>query len=397
MSKKRTPNFAELTDAEIQTLDPTTLGEYEAEAPEVDETDGVPSEADEADPVTPEEAGGADPSEGADEADSAELDAVEEDTEDDTRDPYSGNADDAPEDDQSKDKAERNEPAEDDDSESLDFEAAYKELMAPFRAARREVRLDNIEDARRLMQMGVDYSEKMRQMKPHLRILRTLEKAGLTDPDQVNFLIDLKKGDQNAIKKLLKDGSIDPMDLDLEGSESYKPNDHVIGDTELQLTEALDAIKDSPKYQDTLVVFDKMDTVSKQQLQGNPAVIPMINQHMEAGIYDKVWAKVEMERMLGRLAGLSDLDAYYTVGEAMLKAGAFDDPNAPAPSATERTAQGSAQGKGSPTGNDAAKRKAQKRAAAPTKGRAAQGGKKVPDLSKLSDAEIEKLDLSTLY
>ena len=376
------PNFAELSDAEIMNLDPSRFGEEDSkeEAPEnsemeasaeSEELNGAPDDSEENESITPEEAGGAEPSEGVEEGESEESDAAGEGGEDDTRDPFAAGNQEAPKDDQSKDKATGDKAGDDPESGPTDYEAAYRELMAPFKAARREVKLDNIEDARRLMQMGVDYSSKMRQMKPHLRVLRTLEKAGLTDPDQINFLIDLKKGDTNAIKKLLKDGSIDPMELDLEGSESYKPNEHVIGDVELGLAEAFDSISESPHYQSTLKILDGMDTVSKQQLQDNPNVIPVINQHMEAGIYEKVWAKVEMERMLGRLAGLSDLDAYYRTGEAMHKAGLLLTPAEDAPSPASNTTQGSAQGNGSPADPTPNDRKGQKRAASPTKGRAA--------------------------
>ena len=412
----KTPNFAELNDAEIMNLDPSSLGEGSEEEAKPGEGEAdpeaqaagsgepkpgeAPDDSGEGDPATPDEAGGAEPSEGTDDPEPDETDAADEGDGDGTQDPFAGDGDAPSKDDQSKDKGDGDEPGDDPEPDVVDFKAAYNELMAPFRAARREVKLDNIEDARRLMQMGVDYSSKMRQMKPHLRILRTLEKAELTDPEQVNFLIDLKNGDRNAIKKLLKDGSIDPMDLDLEGSESYKPNDHVIGDAELGLTEAFDSIATSPKYQDTLTALEGMDTVSKQQLQDNPSVIPVINQHMESDIYDKVWAKVEMERMLGRLSGLSDLDAYYRIGEAMHKAGVLvDAPAGEAPSSTGEPAQESAQGNGSPAGDaDANKdRRNQRRAAGSTRGRAAQAGKKVPNFAKMSDKEIEELDLSTLY
>lgn len=411
MSGDKTPNFSEMSDEQILNTDPTELtsegskevaNDKSEEDPEAlaegsDElkSGDTPDDSGEDDPETPEEAGGADPSEGTDDSDPDDSDAVEEGDKDDTQDPFAGSDSEPPKGDQPKDKGKEGTPDDKPDSDDVNYETAYKELMAPFKAARREVRLDNIEDARRLMQMGVDYSNKMRQMKPHLRILRTLEKAKLTDPEQVNFLIDLKEGNPDAIKKLLKEGSIDPMELDLEGSEPYKPTDHMIGDTELNLTEAFDSISESPKYQDTLKALDHMDTVSKQQLQDNPGVIPVINSHIEAGIFEKVWGKVEMERMLGRLSGLSDLDAYYKVGEAMHQAGALGVPEAS--SAPGNTAQASAQGNGSPAGTSTSKeRKDQKRAASPTRGRAAQSGPKVPDFAKMSDEAIEKLDLSTL-
>lgn len=38
------------------------------------------------------------------------------------------------------------------------------------------------------MQMGLNYNEKMASLKPHMRILRSLDKAGLLD-EEVNLTI----------------------------------------------------------------------------------------------------------------------------------------------------------------------------------------------------------------
>lgn len=391
-----TPNFAEMSDEEISNYDPDNISGSETEETAPEETPvAAPEAVEESEVETLENTGGAGDQGSPTEEETTESDAPEEGDIDDTQGSTSADPFDSTKGDQPEDTEASGETEETTESDDVNYESAYKELMAPFQAARREVKLDNIEDARRLMQMGVDYSKKMELMKPHLRILRTLDKAKLTDPEQVNFLIDLHEKNPDAIKKLLKDGDIDPMDLDLKDSETYKPNEHVIGDTELALSEAFDSISESPQYQAVLSTFDKMDTVSKQQLQDNPGVIPVITQHMEAGIYEKVWAKVQTERMFGRLAGLSDLDAYYATGEALHKIGAFG-PTDDAPSPVVDTPQGSAQGTGSPTGKKP-NAKAQKRAASPVKGGAAKGGKKpVPDIASMSDAEIEKLDISTL-
>jgi len=319
----------------------------------------------------------------------------------DSEDSTSTESGDTSEDDQSEDKGDTDTDEENSDTDDATFEAKYKELMAPFRAAKREVSLDNIEDARRLMQMGVDYSQKMQAMKPHQKILRTLEKAKLTDPSRINFLIDLSNNNPEAIKKLLKDNDIDPMTLNLEGSESYEPTDHTPGDKELAVRDVLDNIKDSPSFEKTVdIISNQMDTVSREKLQESPEVIAEIHNHIEAGIYQKVIDRVENERMYGRLTGLSDLQAYYQVGDAMYKEGVFDDTSTPnTPSTSGKGTQGSAQDSGSAVskGNDASKTdlRNRKRAASPTKGKPASGGKVLPVLADLDDDAILALDPSS--
>ena len=50
----------------------------------------------------------------------------------------------------------------------------------------------------------------------------------------------------------------------------------------------------------------------------------IINNQVASGIYDKISSVVEREKMLGRLSGISDLEAYKTVGDAMEAQGLFN-------------------------------------------------------------------------
>jgi hypothetical protein len=99
--------------------------------------------------------------------------------------------------------------------------------------------------------------------------------------------------------------------------------------------------------------------------------------------------RLESDKIFGKHVGLSDLEAYKTVGDAMFEEGAFDKaPNAQAPSAAGSTDQGSSQD----SQGSRESIKARKRAASPPKGGAGKGMKKQPDFSKMTDEEIENYD-----
>lgn len=395
--------IAELTTEELDSLSEKLEAEIKASAED-------PSVDSEPDTDTPEEdAGGAAESDEETE-EVSEEEPEEEDTETDSEltedegepepDDTSAESVEVPEDDQSTDDND----VDDADSHTEEtgeqtFEAKYKELMAPFRAAKREVQPKTIEDARRLMQMGADYSKKMELMKPNLRVLRTLEKAELLDPSRINFLIDLHNKSPEAIQKLLKDSNIDPMELKLEDSVDYSPTNHQIGDAELAVRDVLDTIKDSPKFAETVeVISEKMDMASRKALQESPAVIAELHTHIESGLYQQVVDAVANERMYGRLAGLSDLEAYYTIGSAMEQAGALNGPDA-SPPTTSKEEQSSVQGSGSLAKKAKASKanlRNRKRAASPTKGKTVKSGKAVPDFTKMTDDEIAAFDMSSL-
>mgnify|MGYP001555413170 CR=1 FL=1 len=79
------------------------------------------------------------------------------------------------------------------------------------------------------------------------------------------------------------------------------------------------------------MIGNKWDERSKQVLVDQPQVIKVINEHVSNGIYDKIMSVVERERILGRLSGLSDIEAYKQVGDALNAQGAFNGQ----PSSTE--------------------------------------------------------------
>ena len=245
------------------------------------------------------------------------------------------------------------------------------------------------------MQMGVDYSRKMEAMKPYQRVLKTLEKNDLLDIGRLNFLIDLDKKNPEAIKKFLKDSEIDPMDLSLEDdTKAYKPTDHMVGEQEVALDNVLDDIRKTDTFDRTAQLISKdWDTASRHVLFEDPQIIRTLNDHMQSGIFDKIAEVMDRERILGRLVGLSDLEAYKTVGDALQAGNAFQPP-----SPTETSSNGDTPQLSQDSGSKSAKAdelRNRRLAASPPKGAASAGKPKV-DLSKLSDEDIEKMDYTTL-
>jgi hypothetical protein len=215
-----------------------------------------------------------------------------------------------------------------DESGAIDYKAAYERLTAPFKANGRDITVKSVDDAIQLMQMGANYNKKMAGLKPSLKLVKMLEGAGLMDEAQLNFLIDVHKRDPGAINKLIVDSKMDPLDLSAAKASEYKPGNHSVDDQSMELDEVLADLKESPHYARTLdVVANKWDKPSKSEVAGNPQVIRLINDHISAGIFDIVTTEIESERTFGRLKGLSDLQAYQKVGDAINARGGFNHLN----------------------------------------------------------------------
>ena len=210
-------------------------------------------------------------------------------------------------------------------TETIDYEAEYKRLLAPFKANGREVQVNSVDDAITLMQMGANYNKKMAALKPNLKLLKMLENNNLLSEERLSFLIDLGNRNPDAINKLVHDSGINPMDLDAEKVNNYRPNVHTVDDRELALDNVLDSIQDTPTYNRTLEIVSKeWDGASKQIVADHPELLSVINDHVQRGIYDLIVTEVEREKMLGRLNGLSSFEAYRQVGDAIQARGGFD-------------------------------------------------------------------------
>jgi len=267
----------------------------------------------------------------------------------------------------------------------VDYRVEYEKLLKPFKASGREMKVDNVDEAISLMQMGVDYSKKMSALKPNLRLLKTLEKNGLLDEARLNYLIDLSKKNPEAIKTLIKESDFNLDTYDPEKPVNYVPNTYTTTDQEVELDQVLDSIRHTDSYAKTLQVVGNMwDEKSRTFLVSqNPSAIKLLNDQIASGVFDQVMSVVEKERMLGKLNGVSDLDAYDMIGNRLF--GQKQNP----PS-TGVTPKAQAPSKPKPSDSELAQKK---KSLAPPKG--ATPKNTTPDYNPLamSDEEFAKLVL----
>ena len=234
------------------------------------------------------------------------------------------------------------------------------------------------------MKMGANYNKKMSAIKPNLKLLKMLENNSLLDENKLNYLIDLDKKNPDAIAKLLKDSGINPLDVDVAKDSEYKPNTYTVDDKVMNVEEVFSEIRDTDSYAETIeIITNKWDSASQKVLLDNPRYIEAFNAQVGSGVYEQIDSIVEKERMLGRLTGLSDIDAYKTVGDALLEQGKFNQPTAPESKPKPVLKRKSPN----------PKLKDRKKAASPTKGSAG-STKKSSEYNPLSmsDDEFSKLD-----
>ena len=193
------------------------------------------------------------------------------------------------------------------DDTTVNYEEAYKRIFSPFKANGKEIRPKTPEDVISLMQMGANYTKKMQAMAPMRKIVESLSNAGIKEED-LNFLIDLHKGDKDAIKQLLKKNEIDTLDLDLD-NVNYTPKNNIASDDDVKFSETLADIDDSiPKINE--ILNTKWDKESKQALLKDPKLLRALHEEIQMGRFDTVQSRLEQEKTFGRYKDVSDLYAY---------------------------------------------------------------------------------------
>ena len=208
---------------------------------------------------------------------------------------------------------------------AINFEAEYKRLLEPFNANGKSMQVNSVDDALTLMKMGANYNKKMAGLKPNLKLMKMLDNNGLLDEAKLNHLIDISKKNPEAISKLLKDSGIDPMDLDIDSADNYQQSNNAVHDKEIELDTVLSDLRGSAAFAQTLdIVGSQWDSASRDVFAESPSLIKVVHDHVESGVYDIISKEMESAKMLGRLNGLSDLEAYRQVGDAIQARGGFD-------------------------------------------------------------------------
>ncbi len=206
----------------------------------------------------------------------------------------------------------------------FNYEVAYKALMAPIKANGKTIELKSPEELVQLAQMGANYTKKMQAIQPHRKVLLMLENNGLLDEGKLSYLIDLDKKNPEAIKKLIKDAGINPLDIDTEAESKYQQGNHRVSDAEAAFSNQLEDLKSNPEGVQTLQTINAWDQASKEVLWTNPALMATIHSQRENGIYAAIATEIDRRRTLGIIpAEVPFLHAYKAVGDELNASGAF--------------------------------------------------------------------------
>lgn len=199
-------------------------------------------------------------------------------------------------------------------SDEINYKEFYERVTKPFKANGREIVVTNPDDLITLAQKGTDYVKKMTELKPLKRINKLLQDSGIAE-DDLAYLIDLKAKKPEAIAKLLKDSEVDLYQFDVEQGNDYKPVAPTYNEVNEELTNVLDDLeKNSSTFKQTIAVIGQQwDEHSRNFIAQNPNLLRIIDAQIANGAFAKIDTIMQYERTVGRLDGMTDLEAYAAI------------------------------------------------------------------------------------
>ena len=260
------------------------------------------------------------------------------------------------------------------DNQEVDYKSIYEQVFKPFKANGKEITPKSVEDIISLMQMGANYTKKMQLMAPMKKVVQSLDNAKI-DEQELNFLIDVSKGDKEAIKQLLIKHKIDPLEIDLDGDNTYSPRNNIASDEDVEFNDTLMDIHDSlPKIQE--ILNKTWDDNSKKAILKDPRLMRALHEEVQMGRFDEVQKRLEAEKTFGRYRDVSDVNAYIDLVSKMEQERMKTKTQPETPTRTEST-----------------KKIPDKSKAAPTKGKTSKSSSSLTakDLLSMSDDEFNKL------
>ena len=122
-------------------------------------------------------------------------------------------------------------------------------------------------------------------------------------------MIDVMKGNKEAIAEVLKRTGVDSLEIDTENSK-YTPNDYGRDDKALAIKDIIEEISVDREYEITHKVLSKeWDEKSFNKMTDNPELIRLLHNDVKSGTFDKVQAVAEKIKVFDR--GLkTDLEYY---------------------------------------------------------------------------------------
>ena len=182
----------------------------------------------------------------------------------------------------------------DDNTKLKGFESFYNEVTSEFVANGKKVK--GFTDPKKIIesqQMAAGFSDKMAGFSKYKPFMNAIKDHGFLDnPEKFNLAMNLFEGDQEALKKHIKDLEIDPFEMDMENI-NYKNKNQVSSNLEIAYDDVLsNANRHDVRKEVEEVISKTWDDKSVVSLLEDPQSSADLVNHISTGVYDTVQERI---------------------------------------------------------------------------------------------------------
>lgn len=222
----------------------------------------------------------------------------------------------------------------DQEASQEDQEAKKKELEAndptfheiittPYKIKGKNVSIDNIEEARNLISKGLAFEQNQKKLKNYLPIMKALSENGVSDPNSIARLIDIQKGDKEAIKDLIKEHDIDIFDEEFSDDEgvvgNYSPKTQIRSADSIAINDKIGEYDDQPIQKELVNILNNDFKDDLIVFANEPEFIDGLAEQVVNGTFDKVMNKMRSMSRVGKFpSGLTTMQKYNSIYAQMV-------------------------------------------------------------------------------
>ena len=167
-------------------------------------------------------------------------------------------------------------------------------------------------ELKQLASKGMNYTKKMQDIKEYREHVSAIKEAALSK-DDINLMIDVLKGDKDALATVMKRTGVDALDVDVENSK-YVPKNYGRNEVELEIDEIVETISRDPEYVTTKhIISSNWDQKSQMEFVKDPVKIAKLHEDVKSGTFDKVVPIMLKKKALDG-ARKSDIEYYIEAG-----------------------------------------------------------------------------------
>jgi len=145
---------------------------------------------------------------------------------------------------------------------------------------------------------GMNYTQKMQEIAPHRKDMNLMMEHGLST-DDLNLLIEAKKGNKEALGKLIANAKVDVLDLDAEASQDYTPENYAKDVPNVEMEQIKNEIlADTEIAPSVETALQSMPEDMYQMVSSNAMGMSSLYSDMKSGMYAKVMPEVMKQQAL---------------------------------------------------------------------------------------------------